>query len=104
MKPTYLLPAVLVLAGCATTLSSTASRVIQADDQMVASCRFLGQVSGSSGFGNIAASTGMENARNEATEQAARLGATHIVFQRVSGGYSPSADARAYKCEPPNKN
>jgi hypothetical protein len=89
------------LAGCATTLSSAGSGVIQADEKMVAACKFLGQVEGSSGFGNIASSVGMANARNEATEKAARLGATHILFVNVSGGYSPNAQGRAYDCRPP---
>jgi hypothetical protein len=66
---------------------------------MVAGCTFLGQVQGSSGWGNLAASQGMENARNEAQEQAAELGATHVVWSNVSGGYSPYATGRAYRCE-----
>jgi hypothetical protein len=95
----HLLAAYLLLcSGCATTLSPAGSGVIQADEKMIADCRFLGQVEGSSGFGNIAASTGMANARNEATEKAARIGATHILFVDVSGGYSPNAQARAYDC------
>lgn len=89
----------LALASCATTLSPTASRVIQADEKMIADCKFLGQVEGSSGFGNIAATAGMTNARNQATERAAAMGATHILFTNVSGGYSPSAQGRAYRCE-----
>jgi len=38
----------------------------------------------------------MENAKNEAREKAAQLGATDVVWQAVSGGYSPYATGRAY--------
>ena len=39
---------------------------------MVAGCTFLGEVSGTSGWGGLAASTGIENAKNQALEQAGR--------------------------------
>ena len=87
-----------LLAACATTPSAAASKVADADENMVAACRFLGEVQGSSGWGNIAASAGMENAKNEAREKAAQLGATHVVWQAVSGGYSPYATGRGYSC------
>lgn len=90
---------VLALAGCTTTLSQAGSGVVQADEKMVAACQFLGTVEGSSGFGNIAASTGMQNAKNQATEKAASMGATHIVITSVTGGYSPAAQGRAYRCK-----
>ena len=86
------------LAACTTTLSSRASSVITADNSMVLDCKFLGETQGSSGWGNIAASQGMQNARNEAQEKAAELGATHIVWITISGGYSPFAVGRAYQC------
>lgn len=89
---------VMLLGGCATTPSSSALNVQDADERMVANCEMVGQVSGSSGWGNLAASTGMSNAQAEAREKAARLGATHIVWGAVEGGYSPHATGRAYKC------
>jgi hypothetical protein len=93
-----LVAVVMLLAGCATTPSVEAARIADADEKSVAYCRFLGAVQGSSGWGNLAVSTGMENAKNEAREKAARLGATTIVWQSVSGGYSPYASGRAYAC------
>lgn len=90
--------ATLIVSGCATTLSPTATRVREADEKTVSECKFLGSVQGSSGFGNIAASVGMQNAKNEATEKAAALGATHVVFGEIRGGYSPSVQGRAYAC------
>ncbi len=65
---------------------------------MVISCKYVGEVQGSSGWGNLAASAGMENAKNEARENAAKLGATHVVWNNIAGGYSPYVSAKAYKC------
>jgi hypothetical protein len=90
--------AAFTLAACATTLSTDARRIIPADEKMVAGCTFVGDVQGSSGWGNAVATTGMENAKNEALEKAAAFGATHILWTNVTGGYSPYAHGRAYKC------
>jgi len=91
--------AILVLNGCATTLSQSAARVMDADMKMANDCQFLGEVHGTSGWGNLAASTGIENARNEAREKAASKGATHIVWTNVAGGYSPYVSGTAYRCK-----
>jgi hypothetical protein len=72
--------------------------VQEADSQMIAGCKYLGDVQGSSGWGNLAASAGMENAKNEARDSAAKLGATHVVWNNITGGYSPYVSAKAYKC------
>ncbi|MGH8121437.1 MAG: DUF4156 domain-containing protein [Rudaea sp.] len=85
-------------SGCATAPSAAAARVQEADTQMVASCKYLGEVQGSSGWGNLAASAGMENAKNEARDSAAKLGATHVVWNNITGGYSPYVSGKAYKC------
>jgi hypothetical protein len=65
---------------------------------MVASCKYLGEVQGSSGWGNLAASAGMENAKTEARENASKLGATHVVWNNISGGMAPSVSGKAYQC------
>ncbi len=88
----------LAAAGCSSTPSNRALAVQSADERVVASCRLLGEVFGSSGWGGLAASSGMQNARIEAQEKAAALGATHIVWLSVAGGFSPSAAGRAYRC------
>jgi len=99
MKNNYpLAAAITIFAGCATTPSVEAAKVADADERSVGDCRFVGEVQGSSGWGNVAASTGMENAKNEARAKAAKLGATNIVWHSVSGGYSPYATGRAYAC------
>lgn len=61
------------------TLSSQAMRIHDADTNMIGNCKYIGEVHGSSGWGNIAASTGVQNAKNEVREQASAMGATHIV-------------------------
>jgi hypothetical protein len=92
---------IALLAGCATTLSDRAAKVADADEASVAGCGFVGQVKGYSGRGNLAASIGTENARNEARKQAAKLGATDIVWKRVSVSYSPYVSGVAYDCNSP---
>lgn len=88
----------LSLSGCATSLSPRASKIQDADQHLVAGCKFVGSVTGTSGMGNIAAATGINNAKNEAREQAVRLNATHIVWFSVAGGYTPTVSGNAYKC------
>ena len=89
----------VAISGCATVPSPAANTVTDADQQSVRNCKFVGSVSGTSGWGNLAASTGITNAKNEAREHAARLGATHIVWLSVVGGYSPSVSGNAYACK-----
>jgi len=84
--------------GCAVAPSAAAASVKDADAPTVSACKYVGDVQGSSGWGNLAASTGMENAKNEARENAAKLGATHVVWGNVAGGASPYVSAKAYRC------
>ena len=93
-----LLTLLCIMSGCATRLSQQAQSIQTADERMVSSCTFVAEVQGSSGWGNLAASKGMQNARNEAQEVAAGKGATHIVWVSVAGGFSPFAVGRAYRC------
>ncbi len=105
MKTIVLTTAVILLldllsfVGCATTKSEMAAKVLQADERMITNCKYLGDVTGTSGWGNLAASTGVNNAKNEALEQAASLGATHVVWTQVSAGYVSFVNGRAYRCE-----
>lgn len=94
-----LLSITFMLSGCATSLSPRAVNVKDADFRIVESCQFVGDVHGSSGWGNLAASTGIQNAKNEAREQAASMGATHVVWGGVAGGYSPYVNGKAYICK-----
>lgn len=64
----------------------------------VEGCQYIAHVTGTSGWGGVAASTGIANAKEEAKQQAIDSGATHIVWQDVSGGFSPNVSANSYKC------
>jgi hypothetical protein len=98
---TGLLAAIASLAvGCAVAPSQQARPVQDADQAMVASCRYLGDVSGWSGWGGLASSAGMANAQNDARDKAAKLGASHIVWSSVAAGYTPTASGKAYRCNP----
>jgi len=92
---------IALLAGCATILSARAAKIADTDETSVAGCEFVSQVKGSSAWGNLATSTGMEKARNEARANAAKLGATDIVWRSVSLGYSPYVSGTAYVCNRP---
>jgi len=87
-----------VAAGCALPTSQRARSVTSADESTVAGCAYLEDVTGWSGWGNLAQDAGMKNARNQARERAAELGATHVVWRGLAGGYSPNVVARAYRC------
>ena len=88
----------LFIIGCATTQSGSAARVRDADMKTVQNCQFVGDVHGTSGWGNLAASAGIQNAKNEAREQAATMGASHIIWTGTAGGYSPYVTGKAYNC------
>lgn len=84
--------------ACSTTLSPEAFRVHEADEKMIRGCSFLGSVEGASSLGGMSQETGMQNAKNRAIEAAADRGATHIVIDSITGGYSPYVSGRAYRC------
>jgi uncharacterized protein YcfL len=94
-----ILIALLLMTGCTTSLSARAVKVQDADMTIMERCKFVADVQGSSGWVNLAASAGMQNAKNEAREQAAEMGATHIIWTGVAGGYSPYATGKAYICK-----
>ncbi len=86
--------------SCVTTMNSRAAAIRESDGRGVESCEFVGTARGSS-YGGIAGEVGANNARNEAMEKAAALGATRIVWVNESqGGYgqNSTAIARAYRC------
>ncbi len=78
--------------GCGANAVQTASRMD------VEQCRYLGTIRAVSGIQGMAASTGADDAKYDATEQARVRGATHIVWTQVHGGYAPSAAGDAYRC------
>ena len=90
--------ALLLLAGCA-TVETTAMKNIHEVDEKPANCSMVAKVYGSSGIGGIAASTGVQNAKNEALAQAVAAGATHILWVEISSGFSHQhVIGNAYRC------
>jgi hypothetical protein len=70
----------------------------------VATCKFVGRVQGSSGWGGVAAcDKGRANAMNEAREEAAKRHGTHITWSNVScGGGGAVAEAEVFDCGAPS--
>lgn len=87
----------LIIAGCASP--KAVGTIKESVLTEVENCQFVTNVTGTSGWGGVAASSGINNAKEEAKQQAIDSGATHIVWQAVNGGFSPSVSANAYKCE-----
>ena len=77
-------------------------QIVEADETMVADCKFLGSVQGKSGWGGLAANTARKGTIRSAKKRAFKLGATHIVMHEFenSRGMTPSSIAgRAYRCD-----
>lgn len=74
------LTAVLLIGGCSTTMTQRASMVRLATPEDVKTFKFLGRVQGSSSLTGVSRQTGYANAKNELLDNAAALGATHVVM------------------------
>jgi hypothetical protein len=66
----------LFLSGCATPLTNEGAAVlIKSQQQEVAKCKYLGQVTGSSNWGGVAATgVGFESAMNQLKNKVAQMG------------------------------
>jgi len=89
-------------------LSPVFPKVIAADAQILSKCKYLGEVTGSAGdyipsaWRSQTASNEIQiqNAKVRALQEAADLGATHIVWDgEAEQGYDARIKARAYKCK-----
>lgn len=96
----------LLFWGCALEPSQRAQRVIAAYPEMVSDCAFIGGVTGHAPA--LALPIGEQFAKYQALDEAASLGATHIVWADTQGGlipgfipgFEPIAQGRAYYCDP----
>lgn len=98
MRRTHLPTMMLSVVACATVPSARARQIREADEKGVASCDFVATYTGTSGWSGLAASTGINNARNEVLGDAASAGATHIVWVADNAGWGSTATGRAYRC------
>ncbi|ASM53652.1 hypothetical protein PNIG_a1502 [Pseudoalteromonas nigrifaciens] len=85
------------IAGCAS--QQAIGEIKETVLSEVTGCQFITNVTGTSGWGGLAATTGINNAKEQAKQQAIDLGGTHLVWHSINGGYAPSVSADAYKCK-----
>ncbi len=91
------------LSGCATALTHEATRITQVNDNersQVKDCKTMGEVVGNSSYGGLfMQEAGKNYAKNQAMNDAANMGATHIVWTLAQGGFfGGKALGVAYKC------
>jgi len=106
LKGLMLISMAAAIAGCALEPSQRAQRVLPAYPEMVSDCAFIGGVTGNAPA--LALPIGEQYAKYQALDEAAALGATHIVWADTSGGlfpgfipgFQPVAQGRAYYCDP----
>ena len=88
--------ALLGLTACAIEPSYQAQQVQPAYPPMVADCTYLGGVAGVSKIPWL--NQGQQAARYQALDEAAKLGATHVVWTQAHSGFQASARGHAYRC------
>lgn len=90
----------LALAGCATVTTPQAQRVAEVGSGMVADCHLLGAVSGSSLMDGVLQAKGVQSAKSEAVNEAARWGANAIVWTHITQRYwgAELVTGNAYRC------
>jgi hypothetical protein len=104
-----LLPSLLTcfVLSMTTPILAGDEQVQDADNTMVAGCAFLGTVEGGSNWGGLFAEHARNQAKKDARGDAAKLGATHIVWENIDGGgygRTGSATGRAYDCNKRQEN
>jgi hypothetical protein len=88
----------MLLGACTSALTPEGAKVQEADEKMVEQCTFVGNVSGISMAGNTQKQA-MERARDSAKNDAAALGATHVILGDITPAQrSYTIFGRAYRC------
>lgn len=75
-----------------------ADRVADADEAQVAECAYLQDVDGRSVFGERLKEQGTIKAKEDARAHAAKAGATHVVWGKVSSTDVTTVTGKAYRC------
>ncbi|HEY6895333.1 MAG TPA: hypothetical protein VI258_14255 [Rhodanobacteraceae bacterium] len=91
----FLVTAALLLASGG---ASAGPSVADADEAKVAHCTFLKDIEGRSVFGERLKEPAVKKAREDARGQAAKAGATDIVWGKVSSTDITTVAAKAYRC------
>lgn len=93
-----LIIAALALAGCA-TVPAGSSAAKSASPEEVAGCKYVDDFVGTSNLYGMFATQGIKNARAEAAANAAKAGATHVVWAGMGSRFSGSTvQAKGYRC------
>lgn len=96
----FVVAATLMLGACSTAPTERAAQVKDADAKMVEACTYVGDVEGTSIWGGPGGhGAAMNNSKNEARDQAAKLGATHVVWSPMSQSTLTAISGRAYRCQ-----
>lgn len=72
--------------------------VVDADAAQVSHCTFVEDVDGRSVFGERLKQAGVSKAKEDARSQAAKAGATHVVWGKVSSTDVTTVTGKAYRC------
>ena len=94
----YLTKGLMSLAVLLACSSVALSKPDEVPESAVKDCRFLGKVEGSSGYGKNW--NWQDLAKTSAISRAGKMGASHIVWDRLApvGAFNGTAAARAYEC------
>jgi hypothetical protein len=93
-----LIVAAALAAGCATTLSERARTIQQVKTDAVEQCHFLRRIDAGYVPHSAASKLEVESQKNDALEQAAQLGATHVVWDERQVADRTLITAGAYRC------
>jgi hypothetical protein len=86
----------IALLGAA--MPARAAKIVDADEAVVAHCTFLKDVDGRSVFGERLKGPAVEKAKEDARGEAAKLGATHIVWGKPNSTDVTTITGKAYRC------
>ena len=84
--------------SCVAQAAHTAPKIVDADETAVAHCTFLRDVNGRSVFGERLKGPAVEKAKESARADAAKAGATHIVWGKPESSDITTIAGKAYRC------
>lgn len=92
--------AVSILGCIGQTLAAdkVANKVADATEAQVASCTFVQDVNGRAIWGERLKEQGITRAKEDARDQAAKAGATHVVWGEIKSTDVTTAAGKAYRC------
>lgn len=98
MKTRSLAVAVAILMFACVGQVLAADTVTDATEAQVSSCTFVQDVNGRAIWGERLKEQGVTRAKEDARAQAAKAGATHVVWGNISSTDVTTAAGKAYRC------